>query len=189
MMNGLKSIKELALNKPCGTRLKYLAGCKCLECKKANSAYQQSRVKAKQRGEWNGIVPADTVRKHLKKLSKHGIGYKTVADYAAVSSTTLSMIISGKRKNLRKLSERAILQVDKNCINDKTLISVNPTLFRVNRLKNEGFTESELAKRLHYKTHSLQLCKCRITARKALKIKKFYDVIFAGDEIKKGSKL
>lgn len=48
---GLRSAAELAAGKPCGTRVRYYAGCRCKPCRKANSLYEAERAAAKARGE------------------------------------------------------------------------------------------------------------------------------------------
>ena len=82
--NGLRPAKELASNRPHGDRLKYLGGCRCVPCRAANSRYETERAAARRRGEWNGLIDASPVRRHLIKLSRREIGRKTVADITGV---------------------------------------------------------------------------------------------------------
>lgn len=66
---GLRPIEELAADKPHGTRLRYIAGCKCTPCRRANSDYERQRRAARAAGDWNGLVPADRARTERKILA------------------------------------------------------------------------------------------------------------------------
>lgn len=55
---GLKPVAELAEQRSHGDRLKYLAGCRCVPCRAANSRYEVARAAARKAGDWNGLVPA-----------------------------------------------------------------------------------------------------------------------------------
>lgn len=55
---GLKPIAQLAANRDHGDRVRYLAGCRCTDCRRANSAYESARQKARAAGDWNGFVLA-----------------------------------------------------------------------------------------------------------------------------------
>ena len=59
---GLKPITELAAEKPHGTRLRYIAGRHCFQCRRANSDYERQRKAARLAGDWNGLVPAERAR-------------------------------------------------------------------------------------------------------------------------------
>ena len=61
---GLKPASELAAKRPHGDRLRYVAGCRCDLCRKANSTYERERQKARAAGDWNGIVDAAKARQH-----------------------------------------------------------------------------------------------------------------------------
>jgi hypothetical protein len=56
---GLRDIAVLAEKKSHGTRIKYMAGCRCLICRAANSNYECARAKARKNGQWNGLVPSN----------------------------------------------------------------------------------------------------------------------------------
>lgn len=65
----LPSAAALAKDKPHGTRLRYMAGCKCMLCRAANSRYETERAAARKNGDWNGLVSAIHARRHILKLS------------------------------------------------------------------------------------------------------------------------
>ncbi|MCW5959306.1 MAG: hypothetical protein KIS76_04035 [Pyrinomonadaceae bacterium] len=183
-MSAIESLKphaELYSAKPHGTRLRYMSGCKCVPCKAANSTYEVGRAKARKNGEWNGIVPADRARRHIAHLSKVGIGYKTVADIAGMAHSTVFKIQSGRRKNLRKQNESAILSIDETALPDSALVDARPTWKKINWLLEGGFTKKSLARALGYKAPAIQFRKSKIRAKTALKIEQFYNRIRVGE--------
>lgn len=177
----MRPAEDLAKTKPHGLRIKYLGGCRCVPCRAANSRYQSARLKAIKNGKSNPIVAANKARKHIIKLSKFGIGYKTVADIAGLSRSTVFKIRSGERKNLRKLNETAILAVDENALPDSALVSAKRTNKQINWLLKEGFKKGELAKRLGYQTANLQIRQDVITAKTALKVERLYNQLRTGE--------
>ena len=42
-LDSLRSAAVLSIDKPHGTRLKYMGGCKCMLCRAANSRYETER--------------------------------------------------------------------------------------------------------------------------------------------------
>lgn len=74
---GLRSAAELAAGKPCGTRARYYAGCRCLACRRANTAYESERARARRRGEHNHLVSAAQARVHLGVLAAAGLSTRS----------------------------------------------------------------------------------------------------------------
>jgi hypothetical protein len=176
----LPSISELAQRKEHGTRLRYMGGCRCIPCRAANSRYETERAAARKAGDWNGLVSAAKARKHLAKLSQAGIGRRSVAAACDISLTVICEIKSGKKKQIRARTSRKILSVTREAIQDGTLIKGDRTWKLINRLLSEGFSKAELARRLGYKTPAIQIKPCRITARTARRVERFYRKIMAG---------
>jgi hypothetical protein len=131
---------------------------------------------------WNGIVPAEAVRAHLKTLSRQGIGYKSVAAAADVSRTSLAKILCGTRQQLRAQAARRILAIDRDAVADHAIVTAAPTWRLVRRLLAEGFTKTELARRLgsKAKTPALQLKQQNILAKTAARVERFYRVVMVG---------
>lgn len=176
--NGLRPISELAADKPHGTRLKYMAGCKCLPCRSANSRYECERAAARRRGEYNGIVSADKAREHLRTLAAKGIGRRTVADIAGMSASAVQLISTGQRKGIRAMNEQKILAIDPTlALNGAQLIPAKRTWKRIKWLLSQGFTKREIARRLGYKMPALQFNKQVVTARNAMRIEKLYNAM------------
>lgn len=162
---GMKPIAELGARREHGDRLRYMAGCRCFQCRRANSAYEAARKVARAAGEGNGIVPAAKARAHMAHLSALGVGRRSVAAASDVADSVLTEIIAGRKQNIRAATERAILAVTVDAMGDRALVPAKATWKLLNELIKDGFTKGELALRLGYKTPALQLKKDFVTAR------------------------
>jgi hypothetical protein len=166
----------------CGTRSKYIRGCKCDQCKAANCRYNLDREQARKRGDLRDLVDATAARKHILKLSKLGIGWKTVADTARLTRSTVRRIKNGAALHIRKHNEKRILDVDQTAAGDATLVSAKATWKLLNELLEDGYTRKQLAKWLGStaKVPALQIKKDLVTARNAMKVELMYKAIRAG---------
>lgn len=170
---GMRPIEEIGRERPHGDRLRYLAGCKCFHCRRANSDYERERKAARAAGDWNGIVSARSARTHLNRLSRQGIGRRAVSDASDVGETTLCDIRSGRKKYIRARTERKILAVDAKCLADGALVSAGRTWQYIRLLVEEGYTQTYLAQQLGY-PRSLQFGKERVTVKNAARVKALY---------------
>lgn len=170
----LPSAYKLGSGKPHGTRMRYLAGCKCPDCLKANCAYAKARYVAKIHGDWNGLVPAGRARKHLRKLARQGVGRRSVADASDVAKTVLQEIKNGMKKQIRARTERNILAVDIGARGGAAIVPADRTWVRIRRLLREGFSKAELARRMGFNTPALQIHPTRITAKTAMRVERLY---------------
>lgn len=163
-------------NRPHGTRLRYLSGCKCVPCRAANSRYETERAAARKRGEGGHIIGAGRARRHIRTLGRNGIGYKTVSDASGVASSIVFSILSGRRKRIRASTERRILSVDHFARADHSLVSANRTSRLIGSLLLEGYTKTFLARALgsKAKTPALQLKGDFVTAKNAAKVERLY---------------
>lgn len=168
----MTSLAVLAERHPHGTRIRYMTGCRCVPCRAANSRYASSRARAQASGDWNGLVSASAARIHLEKLARHGIGRYVVADAAGMNPRRVAEIRSGRKKNIRKRTETAILSVTLEARGDRTLVDARPVWAQINRLLDEGLTRRELARRLgsRAKVPALQLNQRVITAKNAMRV-------------------
>lgn len=164
---GLKPVGELASSRQHGDRLQYMAGCRCPECRRANSTYENARQKARRNGDWNGVVPAAKARTHILKLSRLGVGRNAVAAASDVSRTAIVEIRAGKKQNIRARTERKILAVTKAMASDKALISAKEAWRLIDELLAAGFTKGAIALGIGRKTPALQLNREKITVRNA----------------------
>jgi len=172
---GLRPLTELASDRAHGDRLRYMAGCRCNACRRANTNYERDRVVARKAGDWNGIVPAAPARAHLAFLSSQGVGRRAVGAATSIADTVLADIIAGRQVNIRARTERLILSVTIADAADRALISAKPTWRLLNRLLRDGYSKAEIARQLGYRTPALQLNRDRVTVRNAHDVKCLYD--------------
>ena len=171
---GLKPVTVLAAQRPHGDRLRYLAGCKCQDCRRANTRYESDRAQARRNGDWNGLVPADKARRHMLKLSRQGIGRRAVSIAADVSVTMISEIRSKKKKNIRARSERRILAVTSADARDRSFVPARRTWKLLRMLQTEGYSSQFLARRLGYARPYIQFQKDRVLVRTAFRVERLY---------------
>ena len=107
----LAKLKEYSGRAEHGTRGRYMAGCKCMLCRAANSRYSCFRAAEQRAGRGNGLVSAARARRHLSKLSAAGVGRRAVSDVTGLSHTRVVLIRTGQQKKIRRLTEQKILAV------------------------------------------------------------------------------
>lgn len=177
----LRSAAELAIDKPHGTRMKYLGGCKCMLCRAANSRYSCMREVERRAGRGAGLVSAAHARRHILRLAeRHGVGYKSVARDARVGKTIVFEIRSGKRTQIRASTERKILMVTETAAQAATIVPATTTWKQIEWLLSEGFTKKSLSERLGYKNGALQFDREVILKRNARKVDKLYRTLKVG---------
>src|SRR5687768_5744519 len=147
---GLKPVTVLAAARPHGDRLRYMAGCKCQDCRRANSRYESERQRARKNGDWNGIVSAARARRHIMKLSRLGVGRNAVSIGSDVCRTTIMEIRAGKKKRIRARTERKILAVTTKMASDHSFVPAGRTWKLIRMLKTEGYKTEQLARQLGY---------------------------------------
>lgn len=174
ILNGLRPVAALAADRPHGDRLRYMAGCRCKECRGANTAYEKQRAIARKAGDWNGFVGAARARSHLAVLSAAGVGRRQVADASGVADSILFKIISGDRAQIRARTERSILAVTQAAAADRALIDAGPTWVLLDELLATGYTKTQLAHELGYKTHALQIGQHQVTVRNAFDVQRLH---------------
>lgn len=176
----LRPAAELAADKPHGTRIKYLGGCRCLPCRASNAAYERERAARRRSGIIGTLIPSDTARLHLLHLSSKNVGRGSVSKASDLSHLLLSSIKSGKQKQVRKSTERKILSIDEGAIGDHGLVSSTETYRQISVLCSEGFTKSVLARRIGVSANVLTRKKPKIRAITAARVERFYRLIMKG---------
>jgi hypothetical protein len=164
-----------------GTRVRYMTGCRCVPCRAANSRYSCARELARKNGDRAGIVCASRARRHLEQLGRHGIGRYVAAEASGLNPRRIAESRSGKKKNIRERTERAILSVTLDARGAKTLVDARPVWVQIERLLGEGLTRRELARRLgsRAKNPALQLSRRAITAQNAMRVERLLSVMRA----------
>lgn len=168
---------EAFADRPHGTRLRYISGCRCPECREANTAYERMRGKLRRAGEGNPMVDAKRVRAHLERLSAKGIGRRTVAKHSGVGETVLSEVRSGRKHRVRKETERRVLAVKADVPRlGHSNIDAADTWKQIDWLLRQGFTRRELARRIGHvgKVTALTIGKQQIHASTARKVARLY---------------
>jgi hypothetical protein len=123
---------------------------------------------------WNGLVDTRRVRRHLGKLARQGVGRRAVAAAADVSPTTLSDIRRGVRDRVRRAVESRILQVTSEAVADHAHVPARRTHDLLAELCALGFSKSELARQLGFKTPKLSFRTAMVTARTELAVARLY---------------
>lgn len=145
---GLRPIAALATGRPCGTRTRYWAGCRCNPCRAANTAYERQRTAARARGEFNHVVSAEPARLHLVWLSAQGVGRKTAADAAHMPHSTVSRIIDRQKLKIRAQTEARILRVTPAAAADGAMVDATATWQRLDELLTQGYSSARLGSEL-----------------------------------------
>lgn len=159
-----------------GTRGRYVSGCRCDFCRKANREYAKRRALAQIRGDWNGLIPTDGVRAHLQRLSKIGIGKRTIQEASKVSLTVIEEIRSGKKTMVRARTAKKLLAVTE--ANKKVkFVSADETWRMLRHLCKLGYSKAEISERLGNKTRAIQIRKTIIEVETAAKIQRLYKEI------------
>jgi hypothetical protein len=144
----IASCEHLAAKREHGDRLRYIAGCRCTDCRRANAFYAHTRRKARKEGDVNGLVSAEKARKHLLKLARLGIGRGSVQATTDISSSILCDIRYGKKTTIRARTERKILAVTRDMVSENTRVPAAKTWMIINKLLKQGYTKTQLAQLL-----------------------------------------
>ena len=107
-------------------------------------------------------------------LSRAGVGKRAVAAASDVCMTVLTNIRTGKKAQIRARTERRILAVTPAMASDRALVKSGRTFRLIAKLKDEGFSKAELARRLGYRNEALQFKRNRMTARNVARVENLY---------------
>jgi hypothetical protein len=172
---GLRPIAELATGRPHGDRLRYMAGCRCDECRRANTQYEQKRAAARKAGQWNGLVSADRARVHLQALRAANVGKRQIADASGVSATAIDEICNGTKLKVRAITEKRLLAVTAAARADGALVDARPTWRRIRQLLKWGYTKALIARELGNVAPALQIRTKQCTARTEHDVERLYE--------------
>lgn len=173
---GMRPAAELGATKPCGTRLRYYAGCRCGACRRANADYEAQRAQCRRRGERNGLVSAERARQHLLWLSSRGVGHKTAADAAKVAASTVSKVVYGQRLKIRERTERQLLAVTPQAAADRALVDAAPTWRLLDELIDSGYPRARLASLLLGRpVRALQVSRKLVQVRTADAVRRLHE--------------
>ena len=173
-----------------GTNACYVLNrCRRPECVAAKTTYNRRLIARRVREGENGrlMVPVAAVKRHLRSLSKQGIGYLTVAELLGVAPSNLSKIAGqwdasrtswtsprGPRRIHADLARR-ILAVTVSDVSGGQKIPAEPTWRLLDELIALGWTKSELARRITGpQAGGLQIRRTRVRASTARKVESVY---------------
>lgn len=172
-VRGLPTREELA-ERPHGTRLRYIGGCRCVPCRAANSRYECERLAARKRGEWNGVVDAEPARRHLVALARAGVGYRSVAEASGVARGVVAAVKTGKRTRVRAMTVQRILAVDSRARAGGVIVGAADTWRRVRALLAEGYSKARIAREIGQRGGGLQIGPRRVTLETATKVERAF---------------
>lgn len=162
-----------------GKRSMYRLGCRCDDCRAANTKYERNRAQVKAAGAPpNAIVSAETARAHLLALSSEGVGRVRISELSGVAESRVHGIRKGTIERIHENTEAALLAVHKEVPTDWTLVASTAARAMVAELREEGFTSAELARRLGYNEgHRFRITTKLITKQTEDRITAFYKMI------------
>jgi hypothetical protein len=131
-------------------------GCRCAACTTANRQESSHRERMKLYGRWEPFVDAGPAREHVRMLGAAGVGWKRVAELAAVSTSVISKLIYGgpgarpPTRRIRPQTEQRILAVQAARANlgARALVDATATRRRLQALVAAGWPKARLAARL-----------------------------------------
>jgi hypothetical protein len=174
-LSGLRPVAELAASRQHGDRLRYMAGCRCADCRRANTEYERTRAAARKAGDWNGFVPALKTREHIARLRAFGIGKRQIADAAGIAVSVLQLIASGERQQVRARTERDVLAVTREAAADHALVSAKTTWKLLDELIAWGYSKACLARELGMKSPAIQINRTLCTVRTAYQVERLHE--------------
>lgn len=159
-------------------------GCRCDPCRAANRAYQRNRDRARRRPDVTvepAYIDAGEVRRHLRWLSRHGVGLRTVAARSGVPRSALAELKTGRRRRCTPDTADRVLLVLPVDAADQALVDARPTWRLIDDLITHGHTRTSIARALGSTaaTPALQIGRHQVTARTARKVKALHAALLA----------
>lgn len=131
--------------------------CRCEPCAEANRVYEAERNRQQAYGRWNGLIDAEPVREHVRRLTAAGMGLKPIAAAAGVNGGVMCKLMYGVRENgvqvrpparrVRPATAERILAVELQ-LADGAKVDGSTTARRLQALVALGWSGSKLAARL-----------------------------------------
>lgn len=183
----LKAAIDLGRRRPHGHKMRYMAGCRCLLCRRGNARYDAKMKRDRERYGPNDLVTTEKVLEHLAYLKSFGIGYKTVAKHARVSKTSLAGIIWYGRRHIRRRSMNRILAIvpSLNTLPRSVVIPATETQERLRQLTKWGYPYALIVRdglgsvARGLQIHCMKFGKPDVMVKTAVKVRDFYALIVA----------
>jgi hypothetical protein len=134
----------------------------------------RERTKAIKEGRGDPLVDASVARAHLLALSAVQIGRRTVSQWSGVADSTLAKIRTGRQLQIRKQTERRILEVPVTAHRPGALVPAQPTWELIFFLRKHGWAKVHIARAIGQRGSGLQLSRRQITAHHAALVRRLY---------------
>lgn len=128
-----------------GLRASFVRGCRCLPCRAAAARFDSDRRKRRATGDTRELVSPEAARKHLKWLSRNGIGSPRVAKASGVARCLIQWIYSGNRAHILRSTERRILAVTADNV-PPWFVDARPVWRILDGLIEDGYERRQLAR-------------------------------------------
>lgn len=129
------------------TRGRYVRGCRCVDCKKANARYSKRNTIL-----GSDLVDSAPVRAHLHMLRASGVGRRRIVELSGVSETVVARLLGIDRSKpaarVRPDTARRLLAIRPGDVSDGVTVSAAGTRIRLRALIAIGWTQRALAERI-----------------------------------------
>lgn len=165
----------------CGTRSRYVGGCRCDACRRANNDYRRQVERHKRRVSYGIEAPKpptdcspDEARAHLLWLRSVGVGRRTVAAKTGLSQSALQRIAWGDRGRIKITTANRILAVGKGNAPAGARVDAAATWRLINDMVYLGAKKVWIAEQLGNQ-RALQIGKVTVLRRTASAIARAWD--------------
>lgn len=179
---------------PHGTRARYLTGCACPPCHRANADYAK-RYRLRTHGNRDAFtIPAGPAVEHVRHLRSLGMSTAAIAEASGLPRGTIRNLARGQARTHRETAD-AVLAVTPASVNTGYWVGATGTARRLQALHALGYTWAELAAAIpHARAMMLNIVYGRqeyVTGRTADRVRRLYDqwamrVPTSDDRIRKG---
>lgn len=143
-----------------GQRSTYVKGCRCADCRAANSRYAKL-AKYRQDTGRTVMVDAEPIKQHLHKLRAAGVGKRTIASQAGVSQTVVDRLLGlnsdRPAERIRPETASRLLGVSTTQLANGAYIDAIGTTRRLQALVAIGHSQTSLAERVGWTLANLNV--------------------------------
>lgn len=135
---------------------------------------------------WNGLISAARAKRHILKLSRAGIGYKSINEASGVARQTIWGITKGLITQIRRESETRILAVTKEAYAGGHVIDATEGNKIIAKMRARGMLAEEIARALGYQSNNVSDLgrRARMTVKTLMNIQRAWRKIEAEDAAK-----
>jgi hypothetical protein len=173
-------LKEQSSRLPHGQNARYVSGCRCDLCRRANRT-QGAETRYPSNGHGH-TVSTGRARRHILRLGEQGMGYLAVSMAAGVNKGIVWGIRQGQRLKARYGTVKAILDVDLGCARSGSRIPAGPAWAILDRMIADGYSRMQIARWLgsRAKNPAIQIPRDFCTAESMARVRKVKALLDAG---------